>query len=38
MRLLLVLTLYIPGYFYTLFVSGGGGGFSPLSKKPIDKW
>ena len=26
------LTLYIPGYFYTLFVPGGGGKFAPLSK------
>ena len=29
------LTLYIPGYFYTLFVPGGGANFPPLSKNRL---
>ena len=29
------LTLYILGYFYTLFVPGGGGKFAPLSKNQL---
>ena len=29
------LTLYILGYFYTVFVVGGGGKFAPLSKNRL---
>ena len=29
------LTLYILGYFYTVFVPGGGGKFAPLSKNRL---